>query len=73
MSGRVTAENALVEAAILAAKVLEEYRNSIVLVFRARKMVREADPRDLRSDFRELVRRSANGCDPGTCKTVMIW
>ena len=71
MSGRVTAENALVEAAILAAKVLEEYRNSIVLVFRARKMVREAAPRDLRSDF-GLALRSANASDIGTCKTVTI-
>ncbi len=61
-SGQVTAENALVEAVILVAEVLNEVGNSSVLVERARKVEREAAPEELRRDFGVLFRGAADSC-----------
>ncbi len=63
------AENTLVQAVILATEMLEEGGDSIVLVARARKMVRESTPGEARRDLGELVRRAADASDPGTCET----
>src|SRR6266702_2478291 len=65
---QVAPENALVHAVILAAKVPQEDAHNIVLVGRARKMVRKASPRDPSRDLGFLARRAAHASYIGTCK-----
>jgi len=70
---QVTEANALVKALIPAAEVLEEGGHGLLLVLRAFKVVREAAARESRCDLRQIVRRSADGGDIGTCKSVAMW
>ncbi len=65
-SGQVAAEDALVQALILAAKVLQEVGHSTILVGRARKIVREAAPREASRDLACLARSAAHASHMGT-------
>jgi hypothetical protein len=73
MLDQVTRVNALVEAAILMADLLDEGGHRQLLVVRARKEDREAAAGDARCDLWHVVRCSANGSDVGTCKSVAVW
>jgi hypothetical protein len=78
-SGQVLAENALERAIMLLAEASQEDGHIIVLILRAREIVREAAPREARRDLgvgvlaRRSARRSAHANDVGTCETVAMW
>jgi len=64
--------NELVQVLILVAEVLEVGGHGILLVGRARKVVREAASGDPRSDLGSVIRRAANGSDPWTYESVVV-
>ncbi len=67
------AENTLAQAVILATETLEEGGYIIVLVDKAREIVRESASGEACRDLGEMARRAADASDVGTCETVAIW
>ncbi len=65
--------NALVKALILSAEVLEEDGHGPFLVVGGFKVVREAAPGEFCRELWHVARRSADGSDPGTCKSMAVW
>jgi len=68
----VTAANTLVEAIILAAQILEEGGDSVYLVVRASKVVRETAAREVRR-LLGIGRRASDGSNKGTYESVIGW
>ena len=58
---------------MLSAEVVEKSGHRPVLVFRARKVEREAAPGELRRDFGVVAYCATDAGDIGTCETMAVW